>query len=66
MFPFNIANYMTRLIILWMSRIKWEKATLVGSYLTWAFNREALPKAYYGKGVKVKFEDIEAVGPHEL
>lgn len=63
MFPFNIANYMTRLIILWMSRIKWEKATLVGSYLTWAFNREALPKAYYGEGVKVKFEDIEAVVP---
>ena len=28
--------------------------------MTWAFNREALPKAFYGKGVLMKFEDIEA------
>ena len=32
--PFNIANYMTRLIIKWMKAIPYQKATLVGSYLT--------------------------------
>lgn len=61
--PFNICNYMTRLIILWMKRIKWDKATLVGSYMTWAFNKEALPKHFYGEGLKVKFEGIDAVVP---
>ncbi len=61
--PFNIANYMTRLIVKWMARIKWEQATLVGSYLTWAFNKEALPKAFYGQGIMVKFEDVQARVP---
>ena len=61
--PFNIANYMTRLIIKWMKAIPYQKATLVGSYLTWAFNREALPKAFYGEGIKVKFEGIDALVP---
>jgi len=58
--PFNLFNLMNRLITLAMKNIKWDQATLVGSYMTWAFNREALPKAFYGKGVLMKFEDIEA------
>jgi lipopolysaccharide cholinephosphotransferase len=46
-----------------MKKISYTEATLVGSYHTWSFNKEALPKDFYGEGEKVKFEDVEAIVP---
>jgi lipopolysaccharide cholinephosphotransferase len=61
--PLNIGNWLTRLIHRCMKKISYSEATLVGSYHTWSFNKEALPKDFYGDGKKVKFEDIEAIIP---
>lgn len=55
--PLSINNWWTTLITKLMKSIPYHKATMVGSYLTWSFNREALPKDFYGRGLLVKFED---------
>lgn len=61
--PLLLGKWLTRLINKSMKSKKYEDSTLVGSYFTWTFNKEALPRSYYGQGIKVQFEDVQAVIP---
>lgn len=61
--PFNIFNWMAKLINAWAKRIKWDDATLVGPYLTMYYNRDSFPKHYFGEGVEATFEGIKVIIP---
>lgn len=61
--PFKINNWLIKALDKSMAKIPFEEATLVGAYLLWGGNKEAMDKRIYGPGVKMKFETIEAVIP---
>jgi lipopolysaccharide cholinephosphotransferase len=61
--PFNINNSNSKSIEKSCKRIPFEKATLVGPYLTMYFNKEALPFAVFGDGVDAKFEGLDVKIP---
>lgn len=58
LFPFKINNWLIKALDRSMQKIKFDEAKLVGAYLLWGGNKEAMPKDYYGEGVKVPFEGV--------
>ena len=63
--PFKIGNWLIKAIDKSMQRIKYDDAYLVGAYLLWGGNKEAMPKHLYGEGKKVLFEGVEVVIPEK-
>ncbi|OQA78388.1 MAG: LicD family protein [Tenericutes bacterium ADurb.Bin239] len=63
LFPFKINNWLIKALDRSMAKIKFEEATLVGAYMLWGGNKEAMDKRIYGPGVKMKFETMEAIIP---
>lgn len=63
LWPFKIGNWLIKAIDRSMKKIPYDEAELVGAYMLWGGNKEAMPKALYGKGFKVKFEDLEVYVP---
>lgn len=61
--PFKINNWLIKAIDRSMQKIKYDEARLVGAYLLWGGNKEAMPKHLYGKGTKAIFEGLEVVIP---
>jgi lipopolysaccharide cholinephosphotransferase len=61
--PFNINNFNTRLLEKSYRKIPIEEATLVGTYLTMYFNKEALPFDVFGNGANATFEGINVKVP---
>ncbi len=64
-FPFGIFNWNSKSISKSIQKIPYEKATLVGPYLTMYLNREALPPSVFGDGVIAKFEGLEVKVPSD-
>ncbi len=65
LWPFKINNWLIKALDKSMQKIPFDEAELVGAYMLWGGNKEAMPKAIYGPGKKMKFEDIEAVVPQK-
>lgn len=63
--PFKLGNWLIKAIDKSMARIKYDEAYLVGAYLLWGGNKEAMPKELYGKGKKVLFEGVEVMIPEK-
>jgi len=63
LWPFKINNWLIKALDKSMQKIPFAEAELVGAYMLWGGNKEAMPKDIYGPGIKMKFEDIEAVIP---
>ena len=61
----NINNSMAKAVERSCKKIAWEKATLVGPYLTMYFNKEALPREVFGQGTEVMFEGIPVKVPSD-
>jgi len=62
-FPFGILNWNAKCISRSCQRIPFDKATLVGPYLTMYFNREALPFEVFGDGIDAQFEGLTVKVP---
>ena len=63
--PFNIFNWTAKLIKAWTKSINYDKATLIGPYLTMYFNRDSFPKSWFGDGVEGTFEGMKVILPAE-
>lgn len=63
--PFKVGDWLIKAIDKSMARIKYDEAYLVGAYLLWGGNKEAMPKELYGKGKKVLFEGVEVMIPEK-
>lgn len=57
--PFNIGNWLTRLMKVWAKNKDYEKCHTVGVYHTMYFNQDTFPKDWFGEGVKGTFEGLE-------
>jgi len=64
--PFALGNWNARCISRSLQTIPYDKATLVGPYLTMYFNQEALPPDVFGDGVEVMFEGIMVKAPADF
>ena len=62
--PFNIGNWLTRLIKVWAKKIPYDKAKTIAIYQTMYFNRDTFPKAWFGEPAKGMFEGIEVAIPN--
>ena len=63
---FNLNNGMAKAVEQSCKKISWEKATLVGPYLTMYFNKEALPKEVFGVGTDAIFEGMKVKVPSDF
>ncbi|MGI6713988.1 MAG: LicD family protein [Bacilli bacterium] len=61
--PFNLFNWLTRLIKKWAKCKDYHQCEIVGVYHTMYYNRDTFPKVWFGEGVKGTFEGLEVVLP---
>lgn len=57
--PFNLGNWLTRLMHRWAKAIPFEQASLIGPYHTMYFNQDTFPKAWFSESAPGTFEGVE-------
>lgn len=63
--PFILGNWMSKLLSKYAQSTPYEKATLVGPYLTMYFNRDSFKKEIFGEGVDATFEGLKVKLPSD-
>lgn len=66
LFPLKINNWLIKVIDRKMQKVPYSEAKLVGAYLLWGGNKEAMPKEIYGKGREATFEGLKVIVPEHV